>query len=64
MSSPRDRDGSDDGGDWREPAHLSGDEPVEPNFADRRKKPRDEDPPPTGRSGSRRAGTCPRPPAA
>jgi hypothetical protein len=43
MSSPRDRDGSEDGGDWQEPAHLSGDEPVEPNFADRRKKPRDED---------------------
>jgi hypothetical protein len=43
MSSPRDRDGSEDGGDWQEPAHLSGDEPVEPNFADRRKKPRDEE---------------------
>jgi hypothetical protein len=45
MSSPRDRDGSEDGGDWQEPAHLSGDEPVEPNFADRRKKPRDEESP-------------------
>jgi hypothetical protein len=48
MSSPRDRDGSDDGSDWQEPPHLSGNEPTgaepdEPNFADRRKKPRDSD---------------------
>ena len=49
MSSPRDRDGSDDGSDWQEPPHLSGNQPagsdpdVEPNFADRRKKPRDSD---------------------
>jgi hypothetical protein len=49
MSSPRDRDGSDDGSDWQEPPHLSGNEPaggesdVEPNFADRRKTPRDSD---------------------
>ncbi len=43
MSSPRDRDGSDDGGEWQEPAHLSGDEPDQPNFADRRKQPRDTD---------------------
>jgi hypothetical protein len=43
MSSPRDRDGSEDGGDWQEPPHLSGDEPAEPNIADRRKKPRDDD---------------------
>jgi hypothetical protein len=48
MSSPRDRDGSDDGGDWQEPPHLSGNEPagesdVEPNIADRRMKPRDSD---------------------
>jgi hypothetical protein len=41
MSSPRDRDGSEDGGEWQEPSHLSGDEP---NFADRRKTPRDDDP--------------------
>jgi hypothetical protein len=42
MSSPRDRD--DDGSDWQEPSHLSGDEPVdEPNIADRRKQPRDGD---------------------
>jgi len=40
MSSPRDRDGADDGSDWQEPAHLSGDEP---NIADRRKTPRDSD---------------------
>jgi hypothetical protein len=44
MSSPRDRDGSDDGSDWQEPAHLSGDQPDEPNFADRRKTPRDDSP--------------------
>jgi hypothetical protein len=49
MSSPRDRDGSDDGSDWQEPPHLSGNEPsesgsdIEPNFADRRMKPRDSD---------------------
>ncbi len=48
MSTPRDRDGFDDdetGRAWQEPAHLSGDEPVqdEPNFADRRKQPRDSD---------------------
>ncbi|MGZ4538051.1 MAG: hypothetical protein ACXVXT_01955 [Blastococcus sp.] len=44
MSSPR--DGAGDGSDWQEPAHLSGDEPAgdEPNFADRRKQPRDSDP--------------------
>jgi hypothetical protein len=44
MSSPRDRDGSDDGSDWQEPAHLSGDQGDEPNFADRRKTPRDGSP--------------------
>jgi hypothetical protein len=48
MSSPRDRDGFDDGSEWQEPAHLSGnepagDEPDPPNFADRRQKPRDGD---------------------
>jgi hypothetical protein len=49
MSTPRDRDGFDDdepGGAWQEPAHLGGDEPAgdaEPNFADRRKQPRDSD---------------------
>jgi hypothetical protein len=49
MSTPRDRDGFDDGSDWKEPAHLSGDDPagnpsdVEPNIADRRKQPRDGD---------------------
>ena len=48
MSSPRDRDSSDDGGDWQEPPHLSGNEPagesdIEPNIADRRSKPRDSD---------------------
>jgi hypothetical protein len=48
MSSPRDRDGADDGGDWQEPPHLSGNEPagesdIEPNIADRRMKPRDGD---------------------
>ena len=49
MSSPRDGDGrDDDGSDWQEPSHLSGDEPAgsdpgnEPNFADRRKTPRDD----------------------
>ena len=54
MSSPRDRDGADDGSDWQEPPHLSGDEPAgeagpgsdpadRPNFADRRSTPRDGD---------------------
>ena len=49
MSSPRDRDGADDGGDWQEPPHLSGNQPAggepadEPNCADRRRKPRDDD---------------------
>jgi len=48
MSTPRDRDGFDDdeaGRAWQEPAHLSGEEPPadEPNFADRRKQPRDGD---------------------
>jgi hypothetical protein len=48
MSTPRDRDGFDDdeaGRAWQEPAHLSGDDPAEdqPNFADRRKQPRDGD---------------------
>jgi hypothetical protein len=51
MSSPRDRDGADDGSDWQEPPHLSGHEPADdeagtddkPNFADRRSKPRDSD---------------------
>ena len=44
MSTPR--DGAGDGSDWQEPAHLSRDEPAddEPNFADRRKQPRDGDP--------------------
>jgi len=44
MSTPRDRDGFDDGSDWQEPPHLSGDEragEVEPNIADRRQRPRD-----------------------
>ncbi len=59
MSTPRDRNGSDDddaGRGWQEPAHLGGDEPAQdppaqdppaqdkPNFADRRKQPRDSDP--------------------
>ena len=54
MSSPRDRDGADDGSDWQEPSHLSGNEPADdatpgsnpgdaPNFADRRSRPRDGD---------------------
>ena len=57
MSSPRDRDASDDGSDWQEPPHLSGGEPAgsgpapggdggepdQPNFADRRRTPRDGD---------------------
>ncbi len=52
MSSPRDRD-PDDGSDWQEPSHLSGNEPADsesdtdaeakPNFADRRSTPRDSD---------------------
>ncbi|TFV45702.1 hypothetical protein E4P43_17465, partial [Blastococcus sp. TF02A-35] len=55
MSSPRDpddRDGFDDGADgigWREPSHLGPDgsaggpdEEDRPNFADRRRRPRDE----------------------
>jgi hypothetical protein len=50
MSTPRDPDGFDDeaGRSWQEPAHLGGDEPAadEPNFADRRKRPRDDDPTP------------------
>ena len=48
MSTPRDRDGFDDdeaGRAWQEPAHLSGDgqDDDAPNFADRRKQPRDSD---------------------
>ena len=55
MSSPRDRDGADDGGEWQEPSHLSGDDPDgtgpgttgeadgEPDVADRRRTPRDGD---------------------
>lgn len=47
MNIPRDRDGFDDdeaGRAWQEPAHLSGDEPADqPNFADRRRQPRDSD---------------------
>ena len=48
MSSPRDRDAADDGSEWQEPSHLSGNEPApgepvdEPNFADRRRTPRDD----------------------
>ncbi|TFV62220.1 UNVERIFIED_ORG: hypothetical protein E4P37_17610 [Bacillus sp. AZ43] len=44
MTSPRDRD-PDDGSEWREPSHLGGDDataPDEPNFADRRRTPREE----------------------
>ncbi|WP_346620825.1 hypothetical protein [Blastococcus montanus] len=52
MSTPRDgnRDGFDDGdgNGWREPPHLgsgaAGEDEDRPNFADRRKKPRDEEP--------------------
>ncbi len=49
MSTPRDRDGDDfddTGRGWQEPAHLGGDEPAqdEPNIADRRRQPRDDDP--------------------
>ena len=59
MSSPRDRDGADDGGEWQEPPHLSGGRPGggvpdheapgddasgdQPNIADRRMRPRDSD---------------------
>jgi hypothetical protein len=48
MSTPRDRDGTDPddaGRGWQEPAHLGGDEPAqdEPNIADRRRQPRDDD---------------------
>ncbi|MGY1803220.1 hypothetical protein ACI78T_08065 [Blastococcus sp. SYSU D00922] len=50
MSTPRDRDGFEEGFDdqagrgWQEPSHLSGDEAGDqPNFADRRKQPRDSD---------------------
>jgi hypothetical protein len=53
MSTPRDRDSDEfdeTGRGWQEPAHLGGDEPAqdgppedEPNFADRRKQPRDSD---------------------
>jgi hypothetical protein len=46
MSTPRDRDGFDDeaGRSWQEPAHLGGEPGAdEPNIADRRKQPRDED---------------------
>lgn len=50
MSTPHDRDRPDDDGTWQEPAHLGGNEPDpaepsgdEPNFADRRKTPRDSD---------------------
>jgi hypothetical protein len=46
MSTPQDRDGFDDetGHSWQEPAHLGGEpEADEPNFADRRKQPRDDD---------------------
>lgn len=53
MSTPRDRDSFEDdetARGWQEPAHLGGDEPAqdgppkdEPNFADRRKQPRDSD---------------------
>lgn len=53
MSTPRDRDPfddrPDDGSNWQEPPHLGdgGNGPAddaEPNFADRRRTPRDEDP--------------------
>lgn len=45
MSTPRDPGGPDDGSGWREPEHLGGDgEDDEPNFADRRRQPRDEPP--------------------
>jgi len=53
MSTPRDRDGFDDeaGSSWQEPAHLGGEpEADEPNFADRRRQPRDDDATGTGDS--------------
>ncbi|NEK84899.1 hypothetical protein GCU60_03855 [Blastococcus saxobsidens] len=59
MSSPRDgdRDGFDDGdgSGWREPPHLGSggageDEADQPNFVDRRKKPRDDQEPLSARS--------------
>jgi hypothetical protein len=52
MSTPRDRDGFDDeaGRSWQEPAHLGGEPADEPNIADRRKQPRDEDPTGSGDS--------------
>ena len=43
MSTPRDHD-PDDGNEWREPSHLGGEGSDEPNFADRRRSPRDESP--------------------
>ena len=56
MSTPRDPDGfgdrPGDGSEWREPSHLGGEGPAggppedEPNFADRRRQPRDDDPAP------------------
>ncbi|TYP86459.1 hypothetical protein [Blastococcus xanthinilyticus] len=54
MSGPREPDGFDDGREdgagWREPPHLGGDASGEdvdrPNFADRRKQPRDDAPVP------------------
>jgi hypothetical protein len=47
VSEPRDRDGfeeRDPEGGWREPPHLGGDDDGvdRPNFADRRRTPRDE----------------------
>ncbi|MFD2092543.1 hypothetical protein [Blastococcus deserti] len=50
MSTPRDRNGfeggPDDGSGWQEPGHLGGGGPGadEPNIADRRKRPRDDEP--------------------
>ena len=64
MSSPRDRDGADDGSDWQEPSHLSGNEPADddddrsptsPTGGARRGTATT---PPKERPGSRRAGTC------
>ena len=48
MSTPRDPDGfgdrPGDGSEWREPSHLGGDgQEDEPNFADRRRQPRNDD---------------------
>src|SRR5215218_8376676 len=48
MTDPRDRDPDDDAAQWREPSHLGGDpadaaDEDQPNFADRRKTPRDSD---------------------